>query len=107
MTRIAFLVLSSLLLATPGLADEKKLQNDNLKDKNWERLEGQNQFKLGCRHLVRSEDKTQVYHAAAVNGREIGIPGPNGWQTVKHGDKTVLHGGGGTAKITTWRNCRL
>ena len=63
MTRIACIVLSSLLLATPGLAEEKKLQNDNLKDKNWERLEGQNQFKLGCRHLVRSEDKTQVYHA--------------------------------------------
>ena len=107
MKLFACTLISCLMIATPALAEEKKLQNDNLKEKNWERLDGKNQFKLGCRHLVRSEDKTQVYHATSVNGREIGIPGPNGWHTVRSENKSVLHGGGSTASVTTWRNCRL
>ncbi len=100
-----FTILGLLALCAggPALADENRLGNSKLKDKGYERLEGRNRFKLGCSHIIRSEDRKTVYHPTVLNNEEIGLSYQGRWVSVASDDKTNLRGVG---KVTVWRNCR-
>lgn len=97
-----FLGLLALLAGQPALADENKLGNNKLKDKGYERLEGRNRFKVGCSHIIRSQDRKTVYHPTVLSNEEIGLDYQGSWVSVASGDKTTLRGVG---KVTVWRHC--
>ncbi|MDJ0879056.1 MAG: hypothetical protein QNI86_10625 [Halieaceae bacterium] len=103
MIRICTIVsLLALVASGTALADENKLGNNKLKDKGYERLEGRNRFKVGCSHIIRSDDRRTVYHPTVLTNEEIGLDYQGSWVSVASGDKTNLQGVG---KVTVWRNC--
>ena len=104
MHRIIALVLTAALAAgAPAAIAQNKLGNNKLKEKGYERLEGRNNFKVGCRHIIRSEDRQTVYHPTVLKNSEIGLELNGRYLSVTSGDKTSLRGGG---KVTVWRSCR-
>ncbi|MEE4660394.1 MAG: hypothetical protein V2J89_07995 [Halieaceae bacterium] len=98
-------VLSTLAVfsALPVLADENKLSNDKLKSEGFERLEGNNPFKPGCRHIIRSDDRQIVMHPTVLSNQEIGLHYKGRYAAVKATDKTSLSGA--DFRVTVWRNC--
>lgn len=103
MRRHLLTVLAIATLSCPALAEHHKLGNSHLKDEGFERLEGSNTFRIGCRYIIRSEDRLTTYHPTVITTSEIGLAYNGQWVTVKSGDKTTLSGVPG--KVTTWRNC--
>ena len=106
----AIVVLATVLLTTvlsmPAISQVKTLSNNTLKDKGYDRLEGTNQFKLGCRHLVRSEDRSITFRPTSSSGMAIGWTIGNIFYSVLVDDKTTMHGSdGSTLAVTTWRTC--
>jgi hypothetical protein len=104
MSRILILILANSLLAPLAIADQNKLGNSKLKEEGYERLEGTNRFKVGCRHIIRSDDRMTVWYPTFLTNEEIGLRYQDKTVSVNRGDKTVLLGTG--EKITVWRNCR-
>lgn len=100
--RCFLLIILTASLAQPVTADDNKLGNNKLKDKGYERLEGRNAFKVGCSHIIRSEDRKTVYHPTVLRNGEIGLDMNGKYISVSSSDKTRLRGGG---KVTVWRNC--
>ncbi len=100
--RLATLTLATALAASPAFADQNKLGNSKLKDKGYDRLEGRSPFKVGCSHIIRSEDRKTVYHPTVLTNDAIGLDHKGKWLAVAAGDKTLLKGAG---KVTVWRNC--
>jgi hypothetical protein len=85
-------------------ADQNNLSNDKLKDNGFSRLEGNNAFKVGCRHIIRSESRSTVLHPAVLTNQEIGLSIQGNWHTVQAADKNRLNGPRG-GKVTVWRKC--
>lgn len=100
--RPLFLIVLASSLAQPVIADDNKLGNNKLKDKGYERLEGRNAFKVGCSHIIRSDDRKTVYHPTVLKNNEIGLDHKGKYLSVSSGDKTSMRGAG---KVTVWRNC--
>ena len=92
-----------LALAAPAGADVNKLTNDKLKDEGFERLEGNNRFKPGCRHIIRSSDRLTVMHPGVLTSDEIGLSYLGKWVRVRREDKTTLLGA--NLPVTVWRKC--
>lgn len=104
MQRLTLTLVVCTLLALPALADTNKLGNSKLKDMDYQRLEGKNRFKVGCDHIIRSEDRTQVWHPGYISNEEIGLSYRNQWVTVSRSDKTRLLGA--NQNVTVWRSCK-
>ncbi len=100
---IATTLALALAVSAPAALAQNKLGNSKLKDKGYERLEGRNAFKVGCRHIIRSEDRETVYHPTVLKNDEIGLDVNGRYLSVTSADKTKLRGGG---KVTVWRTCR-
>ena len=99
-------VIMVLLWAIPLHADTKTLSNSTLKEKGYDRLEGNSQFRLGCRYIVRSDNKAIVYRPTEVSGMAISLTIAGTYYTVLAGDKATLYGSDGSSHVvTTWRNC--
>ena len=105
MLRIIVALVLGLSLATAAHADKNKLQNSKLKDKGFDRLEGKSPFKVGCRHIIRSESRSTVYHPTVLTNQEIGLDYKGKWVSVAAGDKTRLRGK--NEKVTVWRACKF
>jgi len=103
MTRLATIISLLLIIAVPAGADVNKLSNDKLKSEGFERLQGSNAFKPGCRHVIRSEDRQTVLHPTVLTNQEIGLDYKGRYSAVKASDKTSL--GGAAFAVTVWRNC--
>lgn len=104
MLRIVIALLLGLSVVNAAQADKNRLQNSKLKDKNYDRLEGNSPFKVGCRHIIRSDDRGTVYHPTVLANDEIGLDYRGKWLSVSAGDKTRLRGN--NEKVTVWRNCK-
>ncbi len=94
----------SMIPATAALADTNKLGNDKLKQEGFERLEGKNAFKPGCRHIIRSEDRQQVMHPTHLSNDAIALNLNGKTVSVKRDNKTRVHGA--DVSVTVWRNCK-
>ena len=104
MLRIIIALLLGLGIATAAHADKNRLQNSKLKDQDYDRLEGNSPFKVGCRHIIRSESRGTVYHPTVLTNEEIGLSYKGKWVTVAAGDKTRLRGA--NESVTVWRACK-
>jgi hypothetical protein len=103
--RLTIALLLGLSLATTALADQNRLQNSKLKEKDYDRLEGNSPFKVGCRHIIRSESRGTVYHPTVLTNEEIGLNYKGKWMSVAAGDKTRLSGA--DESVTVWRACKF
>lgn len=103
MFRIAIAMLVGVSLASVAHADKNRLQNSRLKDSNYDRLEGKSPYKVGCRHIIRAEDRGTVYHPTVLENDEIGLDYRGKWLSVDASDKSRLRGT--NEKVTVWRNC--
>lgn len=102
------LLLLTCFLSSPAMSDIKTLTNDMLKDKGYERLEGDSQFRMGCRYLIRSEDRTLIFTPTAVSGLAIAFNYGDIFYAVYYNDKSALLGSdGGMQTVTTWRTCAV
>ena len=103
MNKLVIPALSLILCAVAAQADVNKLSNDKLKSEGFERLEGKNAFKPGCRHIIRSDDRQTVLHPTVLGNAEIGLTYRGRFASVKSSNKTTLTGADMT--VTVWRNC--
>ena len=106
MKQIVFILLIGIFCSTSAWAEKKTLSNNVLKSKGYDRLDGNSQFRLGCRYLVRSEERTTVYRPSVIVGMAIGFDAGDISYVVPSSNKTILIGSDGSEQpVTTWRNC--
>ena len=108
MNLLPAIVVALLLTTMPTFAQEKVLSNATLNDKGYQRLDGNSQFRLGCRYLVRTADRTTVFRPTVVRGRSISFSHAGIAFRVGSEDKTKLLGtDGSVTEVTTWRTCAV
>jgi hypothetical protein len=104
MSKQLITLLLSLSFSVFAHADKNKLQNSRLKDQGYDRLEGKSPYKPGCRHIIRSGDKSTIYHPTVISNNKIGLDYKGTWISVAASDKTKLRGR--NEQVTVWRNCK-
>ena len=108
MNLLPAIVVALLLTTMPTFAEEKTLSNATLNDKGYQRLDGDSQFRLGCRYLIRTADRATVYRPTVGRGRSISFSHAGiAFRVTAEDKKTLLGTDGSETEVTTWRTCAV
>jgi len=106
MQYLVLFLLIGVIWSVPASAEGKTLSNSVLNEKGYKRLDGKSQYRLGCRYLVRSEDRSTVYRPTVVRGGALSFTHAGIAYNVTAGEKSRLKGSDGSVqRVTTWRTC--
>ena len=95
MSHLFILLLAATTTSAPSMTGQKTLANSVSKDNSFERLQGKSQFRLGCRYLVRCDDRTTVFRPSVLQGPTIALSYADITYRVEAANKALLPGSDG------------